>query len=201
MTNAVPGARYNCDVLVHFRYLCLMRKFVLLFLLVASSGSTYAQDVTAEYDKNRDLSKYRTFMMGEGEIITPKDQREVPDEQLHEWVHAAISLELTEKGLTRVDTLADLTVSYIIGSLERMDVQNLGPMGGSPNSSDRTWSRDYRQGSFVIDLNDRSNFLIWRVNAQTSNGTPGSLTAIERIVDAGFRKFSTKPKKEKKKRS
>jgi hypothetical protein len=159
------------------------------------------QEIQVEYDKNRDLSKYKTFSLGENEIITPKDQRTVPDEKLHEWVALAITTELTEKGLTKSDSLGDLEVTYIIGSLERMDVQNLGPLGISPTSSDQTWSRDFRQGSFVIDLNDRSDFLIWRVNAITSNGTPSTLAAIEQIVDKGFRKFSIKPKKEKKKRS
>lgn len=182
-----------------FRYICSMRH-LLIFILFVQWSLTQGQDVMVEYDKNRDLTKYKTFALGEGEIITPKDQREMVDTKLHEWVRTAIVTELTEKGLTHVDSLGDLTISYIIGSLERTDVQDLGPMGTSPSSTDRTWSRDYRQGSFVIDLNDRNNFLVWRVNAQTSNGTPSTVAAIDAIVEKGFRKFSIKPKKEKKKK-
>jgi hypothetical protein len=76
-----------------------MPKLVLaLFVLV--SFSSHAQDVVAEFDKDRDFTKYKTFTIGEFEIITPKDQRTVPDAQLHEWVQMAIKTELTEKGLT-----------------------------------------------------------------------------------------------------
>ena len=177
-----------------------MRKFLLIIFTVVTTALS-AQDIQVEYDKDRDLTKYKTFTMGESEIITPKDRRLVDDDKLHEWVETALVNELTGKGLTQLDSLGDLTVTYIIGSLEKMDVQNLGPMGVSPTNSDQTWSRDYRQGSFVIDLNDRSNFLVWRVNATTSNGTPSASAAIEQIVEKGFRKFSTKAKKEKKKRS
>jgi hypothetical protein len=176
-----------------------MRAPVICLLLLTSFAS-FAQDVKAEYDKDRDLSKYKTFTMGEGEITTPRDQRTVADNDLRKWVHDAIISELVGKGLTQLDTLGDLTASYIVGSIALMDVQNLGPMGTSPNSSDQTWSRDYRQGNLVVDLNDRSNILIWRVNATTSYGTPASDKNIQALLAQGFRKFTTKPKKEKKKK-
>jgi hypothetical protein len=160
----------------------------------------YSQDVKVEYDKDRDLSIYKTFTMGEGEIITPKDQRMVVDHDLHKWVHDAIVNELIGKGLTQLDTLGDLTASYIVGSVAMTDVQNLGPMGTAPNSSEQTWSRDYRQGNLVVDLNDRSNILVWRINATTSYGTPVTDRNIQALVAHGFRKFATKPKKGKKKK-
>lgn len=169
-------------------------------LFVLASLTLIGQDVKVEYDKDRDLSKYKTFTMGEGEIITPRDQRTVADNDLRKWVHDAIVNELLAKGMTELDTLGDLTASYIVGSVALTDVQNLGPMGTSPNSSDQTWSRDYRQGNLVVDLNDRSNMLVWRVNATTSYGTPATDKNIQSLISQGFRKFSTKPKKERKKR-
>lgn len=169
-----------------------------VFSLVAATS--FGQDIKVEYDKDRDMSSYKTFTMGEGEIITPRDQRSVADQELHKWVHEAIVKELKTKGLTELDTLGDLTVSYIVGSVAMTDVQNLGPMGVSPQSSDQSWSRDYRQGNLVIDLNERNNLLVWRVNATTSYGTPGTDRIIQSIVASGFKKFSTKPKKGKKKK-
>jgi hypothetical protein len=169
-----------------------------VFLLVAAAS--LGQDIKVEYDKDRDLTKYKSFTMGEGEIITPKDQRTVADEQLHKWVHEAVVNELKAKGLAELDTLGDLMVSYIVGSVAMTDVQNLGPMGVSPQSSDQSWSRDYRQGNLVIDLNERNNELVWRVNATTSYGTPGTDRIIQNIVANGFKKFTTKPKKGKKKK-
>jgi hypothetical protein len=169
-----------------------------LFFLLASTS--FGQDIKVEYDKDRDLTIYKTFTMGEGEIITPKDQRTIADQQLHKWVHEAIVTELKAKGLSELDTLGDLTASYIVGSVALTDVQNLGPMGVSPQSSEHIWSRDYRQGNLVIDLNDRSNILVWRVNATTSYGTPGTDRVVQNIVANGFKKFSTKPKKGKKRK-
>lgn len=171
----------------------------ILFLLLATV-SGFAQNIQVEYDKNRDLTKYKTFTFGEGEIITPKDQRVIKDETMHKWVREAIAEELKEKGLVRVDSNADLTASYIIGSLARSDMQNLGPMGVSPGSTNQTWSRDFQQSSLVIDLNDRSKMLIWRINGVTSTTTPDAANMIREVVSKGFKKFSLKPKKEKKKK-
>jgi len=173
---------------------------LLFSVLILAAITCLGQDVKVEYDKDRDLSKYKTFAMGEAEIITPRDQRTVADNDLRKWVHDAIVNELVGKGLTQLDTLGDLTASYIVGSVAVTDVQNLGPMGVSPNSSDQTWSRDYRQGNLVIDLNDRSNILVWRVNATTSYGTPATEKNIQSLIAHGFRKFSAKTKKGKKKR-
>src|SRR3977135_819639 len=82
---------------------------------------SWAQDFKVEYEKGADFSHYKTFQFGEGEIIKPKDLRQVPDTSLHKWVHVAVTEELTKKGLQRVDSAADLTVSYIAGSQVRSD--------------------------------------------------------------------------------
>jgi hypothetical protein len=175
-------------------------RILLLFLVAITGVSAFGQEVQVEYDKDRDLSIYKTFSMGEGEIITPKDQRTIADDELRGWVHDAIVGEMKAKGLQQLDSLGDLVVSYIVGSVAMTTVQHLGPMGTSPQSSEQTWSRNYRQGTLVIDLNDRSDFLIWRVNATTSYGTPATDKNIQNIIAHGFKKFSTKPKKGKKKK-
>jgi hypothetical protein len=174
-------------------------KLLLFFLLI--SISSLGQDIKVEYDKNHDFTKYKTFRFGEGEIITPKDKRVVKDATLHGWVRKAIMDELTGKGLVYLDSAkADLVASYIIGSLERSDMQDLGPMGGTPGSTSQTWSRDFQQSSLVIDLNERNNLLVWRINAVTSTTTPDAGNMIKDVVSKGFKKFSLKPKKEKKKK-
>lgn len=171
-----------------------MRKLFISLLFIPAATGVFAQDIETEYDKNRDFTIYKTFALGEGEIITPKDQRKVSDEQLHKWVREAISEELKEKGLVQLDSLADLTVSYIIGSLERSDLRSnsAGGIGAGVEMS------DYEQSSFVIDMNDRNNFLIWRVSGVTSTGSPNAVTMIDEVVAKGFKKFSIKPKKKKK---
>jgi hypothetical protein len=96
---------------------------------------SWAQDFKVEYEKNVDLSHYKSFRFGEGEIITPKDLRQVPDTALHKWVRDAVSEELTRKGLQPADSAADLTVSYIVGSQMRSDAGNVGPLGLTPGGT------------------------------------------------------------------
>ncbi|MBK7650239.1 MAG: DUF4136 domain-containing protein [Flammeovirgaceae bacterium] len=132
----------------------LYEKQWFLFVLLIASVS-YGQDIKVEYDKKLDFTQFKTFRFGEGEVITPEDQQVVSEVQMNKWVKAAVSRELEAKGLTRVDSSADLTVSYAIGAMARSDAGSVGPMGLTPGSMERNYSRDYSQGSFVIDLNNR----------------------------------------------
>lgn len=176
-------------------------KLRLLFVFLISGFSLSAQQsLKVEYDKAHDFSKYTTFHFGEGEIITPKDQRVIADDLLHKYVKAAIAEELKEKGLRQLDSLADLEVSYVVGSVEKTDLEQLGPLGMTPGSTDKTWSRDYWQSSLIIDLNERAGKRIWRINSTTSTTSTEAPRAIAQVVADGFKKFSLKPKKEKKKK-
>lgn len=173
----------------------MLRILVLMLFPVA----TIAQDLNVEYDKNRDMSRYKTFHFGEAEITTPEDQRQIDEAQLHELIKTAIQRELVGKGLQQLDSSGDLVVSYIAGSTSRTDIEPVGPLGMTPGSSATTWSRDYRLGSIVIDLNDRSNNLIWRITATASGDIP-IVNLVNQVVASGFKKFSLKPKKVKKKK-
>jgi hypothetical protein len=171
-----------------------MRKLFILILLLTGAAQGFAQDIDVEYDKNRDFTIYKTFSIGEHEIITPKDQRKISDEQIHKWAQTAIITELEDKGLKYIDSLGDLRVSYIIGSLERSGLRSneTGGIGAG------VVTRDYEESSFVIDMNDRNNFLVWRISGVTSTNSPNANSMIEEVVAKGFKKFSIKPKKKKK---
>ncbi len=187
----------ECLMPDRFHYLCLPMRFTPIFVLI--SFFSYAQDINVEYDKTRDLSRYKTFRIGGGEVITPEDQRQVESAALKKLVISAIEKELIAKGLQQVDSMGDLVASYVVGSDRRSDLEQLGPGGMMPGVDSQTWSRDYRMGSLIIDLNDRSNNLIWRVNATTTESSNDAKRMIDQVVAAGFKKFSLKPKKVKKK--
>jgi len=174
-------------------------KICSLFFLLAAV-SVQAQTIRAEYDKTRDFSIYKTFQLGGGQIITPRDKRNFDETKLHQWVQEAITEELKEKGLVLIDSAADLTVSYAIGSTTHLDMQNLGPMGGTPGQDSRLWSRDYTLSSLIIDLRDRSRNVIWRVNGETVASTADAARQIDEFVAKGFRRFSIQPKKKKRNR-
>ncbi len=175
-------------------------RLLIVFLLCLASCTVIAQDINVEYDKNRDLSRYTTFTIGEGEVITPKDRRTGREPSLHKWVKEAVANELIGKGLQQLDSAGDLLATYVIGTQERTDYSQLGPLGTSPGNSSQTWSRDYQMGNMVIDLNDKNRNLIWRVNATTNAAAMDIEQLIDQVVSAGFKKFSLKPKKVKKKK-
>ncbi len=176
-----------------------MRSLFLLACLLVQVPLV-AQDINVEYDKNRDLSRYKTFTIGSGEIITPKDRRTGNEASLHKWIKESIAEELKEKGMVQVDSAGDLLATYLVGTQQRTDFSQLGPLGTSPDNSSQTWSRDYTMGNLIIDLNDRNNNLIWRINATTGAAAMDIHVLIEQVVSAGFKKFSLKPKKVKKKK-
>src|SRR6516162_8566557 len=104
-----------------------MRFFTTALLLVNLCAS--AQGIKIEYDKKHDFSKYKTFSFGESQVITPPDQKQVSDATVDTWVKNGVTRELEFKGLKRVDSLADLVVTYVIGTMERSDAQSIGPLG------------------------------------------------------------------------
>ncbi len=177
----------------------MARSFLLLCLTIISLPIR-AQEFKVEYDKKHDFTRYKTFSFGESEIVIPADQRTIPDAQWHEWMRKALQDEFAEKGLAFIEQDGDLVITYIVGSVARTEVQNLGPMGMAPGADqNRMWNRDFQQGSIIIDLNNRQGFKVWRVSATTNASLPDAERQLDQIVGEGFRKFSIKPKKSKKK--
>lgn len=170
-------------------------KFILIALLCIASLDLSAQIIEVEYDKKKDMTAYKTYQFGETEIITPNDRRLRDEAKTIASVNEVIVKELKERGLTHVDSNAHLVVSYVIGSMERSSVYNTGPLGGTSGViSSGAVMQDYSEGSFIIDLNDKSNNLIWRINA-VSNFTEDNVDVqMAQVVEKGFKKFPNKPK-------
>lgn len=187
----------NCCL--NFTYLYTMKFGVTIILFIAVINLN-AQSIDVEFDKKKDMSAYKTYQFGEAEVITPKDKQILDEAKTRAIVNNAIELELKERGLQRVDSNAHLVVSYVIGSMERSTIYNAGPLGGTPGvESNRAVMRDYSEGSFIIDLNDRSNNLIWRINAVSSFTEANLVNQIDQVLDKGFKKFPNKPKTKSKK--
>jgi hypothetical protein len=58
--------------------------------------------------------------------------------------------------------------------------------------------KDYRQGNLVIDLNDRHDIKVWRVNATMEMTSSNAEKIIGEVIQKGFRKYP-KPARKKKK--
>ena len=178
-----------------FRISLDMKLLTILVLFITATAN--CQEIKIEYDKKHDFTKYKTFSFGKSQVITPQDKKQVSDATVDKWIKNGVTRELEFKGLKRVEESADLVVTYAVGTMPRTDMQTLGPLGQTPGSTATTWSRDYSQTSLIIDLNNKSNFLVWRINAVADVvGTEGERT-IDMIVERGFKKFA-KPVKKKK---
>jgi hypothetical protein len=175
-------------------------RFFCLILLVTVMGRLNAQSIEVTFDKTRDMTGYKTFSFGETEVITPKDMRTMDPAKLKENVNTIIARELTGKGLQRADTSAQLVVSYIIGYLERSGIYNAGRLGGTPGAPTSAGAvmEDYKEGTFVVDLEDRSDNLIWRISSVIRYSNTETLRQVEEVVTKGFKKFPNKLKKKKK---
>lgn len=169
---------------------------ILSALLLLLSLKTFGQEINVEYDKKHDFSKYKTFSFGESQVVTPPDQKQISDATLDKWIKSGVIRELEFKGLKRVDSLADLIITYAIGTMARSDAETIGPLGMTPGSNDRTWSRNYKQTSFILDLNSRNNFLVWRINSVADVIGADAERTIDMIIVRGFKKFG-KPLKKK----
>lgn len=170
---------------------------VFAIILILASITAFSQEIKVEYDRKHDFTKYKTFSFGESQVITPKDQKQVSDATVDQWIKNGVTRELQFKGLKKVDTTADLVVTYAVGTMTRSDMQAIGPLGQTPGSTATTWSRNYNQTSLIIDLNNKSNFLVWRINSVADVVGPEGERTIDMIVERGFKKFA-KPVKKKK---
>jgi Domain of unknown function (DUF4136) len=176
----------------------MIRLFILSALLL-SANIGWGQEFKVEYDSDRDYTQYKTFRFGEGELLTPKDQRQLTAQQVDKWVKDAVARELELKGLKRVDSTADLVMSYVASTVARTDAGNVGPLGMTPGSDERTYMKDYRMANLVIDLNDRRNIKVWRVNATIEMISSNAEKVINQVVEKGFRKYPKPSKKKSKK--
>jgi len=167
----------------------------ILTVLLLVGLQAMGQEIKVEYDKKHDFSKYKTFSFGESQVVTPPDQKQISDATFDKWIKNGVTRELEFKGMKRVDTLADLVVTYAVGTMPRLDIQAIGPAGMTPGSNDRTWSRNYTQTSLIIDLNTHNNYLAWRVNAVADVIGRDAERTIDAIIVRGLKKFPKKPKK------
>ena len=163
---------------------------ILTIALLAISFCAVGQEVKIEFDKKHDFSKYKTFSFGESKVVTSSEQKTVSDATVDKWIRNGVARELQFKGLKKVDSAgADLVVSYAIVSIPRLDVQPIGPAGGTPGSNDRTWSRNYTETNLIVDLNNRSNFLVWRVSGLADVVGRDAERSIDQIIERGFKKY------------
>ena len=170
---------------------------VVLFLLLAA-GQSVAQKVSVDFDKEIDFSKYKTYAFTEG---TP-----TPVTLTNQRIERAIETQLAAKGLTRVESNADLTVVFHCSVTERTQLNTTSFDGWGWGPGWRRWGgggtaitqvEQIPVGTLIVDIGDSStrNY-IWR---GTATGTISSkpeknAKAINEVMKKMFEKFPPQEK-------
>jgi Domain of unknown function (DUF4136) len=144
--------------------------FICMALMLVSSRA-FGQDVRYNFDKDTDFSKFKTY-----EWVEIKGASK-PDDLTDKQIKAAVDAQLTQKGLTKVDSdNADLYVGYqtAIGTEKQFTSYNMGGWGYGPGWYGGGWygggggmttgsTSTIYNGQLVVDMyNPKGHDLIWR---------------------------------------
>jgi hypothetical protein len=142
-------------------------------MLFLTAPALIADDRDVDYDPQADFSKYKTFMLREGEIVT-----KVPDLNsplVRKKIDAAIRAQLSAKGLREVENQADLVVTYRLGSAQRREVQSFP--AGRWGRLRRVGTFRFTEGTLVIDLMNRQpRDLVWRGIYRDDESSPSKIS-------------------------
>ena len=186
-------------------------RFVVGLCCLLMAGSAFALKVNVDFDKETDFSHYKTYAFAEG---TP-----TPETLTNQRIERAIEAQLAAKGLTKVDSNADLTVVYHCSVTQKTQLNStsLGGWGWGPGWG-RGWGWGGRWrggwgalggnaitqveqipvGTLIVDVGDStSKRYVWR---GTASGTINSNSAknaktIDQEVKKMFEKFPPEEKK------
>ena len=176
----------------------------LLLIPTLCAASCWAQKIDTEFDQALDFSQFKTFTLREGKL-NAKDPM-LNSELVEKNLRAAIAGQLRAKGLTEVETKADLNVTFRLSdgtskqttTLPGERVETIGPRG---RVMDRPAARRKQvivqaKDTLVIDLrNTATKELAWRAVCVDTQADPGKLEKrLPNMVTKAFQKYPPKKK-------
>jgi len=158
-------------------------------LVLAGCGSSLK--VATDYDRSANFTSYKTYSWRDGTKLTNPLNAE--------RLVTAVDNELKAKGLSRVESGGDLTVTYHASGEKSVDVQTFqtggvyGCWGGCGSTS--TTVTPVTIGTIIVDLVDtKSNKMLWRGTASDAvSDKPGENAA--KINEGVARMFKEYPPK------
>lgn len=149
-------------------------KSVIAFLFVMCVTSVSFAQITSDFDKSIDFSKYKTYAFAGWQKDSDKKLNDFDKKRILD----ALKNELELRGLTFVTENPDATISIFVMVVKKTNttaytdyVGGLGYYGwGTGFGSTRTtYSHyDYQEGTLVVDMFDESSKnLVWQGTLQT----------------------------------
>ena len=163
-------------------------------IAVALSGCGSSMTVNTDFDRTASFTGQKSYSWREG---TP-----LPNPLMSQRVVNAIDAALKAKGLARVDSGGDITVTYHASADHSVDVQTFSSggyyscWGGCMGSSSSTTTvRPVTVGTLVVDIVDtKSNKMIWRgTGSDTVSDDPADNE--RKVNEAVQRMFANYPPK------
>ena len=163
-------------------------------ILISMSGCGSSMQVNTDYDKAANFSAVKTYSWREG--------TKLPNPLMNDRVIAAVDAQLMKKGMQRVDSAGDVTVTYHAAASESMDVQTFSTGGyygcwGGCMGTTSTTVRPVTTGTLIVDLVETSsNKMLWRgTGSDTVTGDPqDSERKINEAISRMFQNFPPKGK-------
>ena len=150
----------------------LMSQLALLAALLFTAASAYGQDVHYNYDQSANFATYKTYQW----IEIPGGR--VPDQLVDQAIMRAADEQLSQRGLTKVESNADLYITYqVVINLEKSvslwgtggdggPWGGWGPWGNGGIHSVQGQTSTVPVGILLIDLYDVGRKqLVWRGDA------------------------------------
>lgn len=175
--------------------------YSLVFLL---STTVVAQDFKASTQKGVDLKKFETFTIEKGEVVLSEDSK-LDKDQLYADFKRIVIAEFESRGYNYVeDTIAQLSVTYVVETSRVIESENVGPLGQMPqrNAGDvqtQTWSRDFTRGSLIMSIEAGKN-LVWSSEGTMDVSRTRGGNVLEYAIKAALRDFPDKNDKAKKRK-
>jgi len=159
------------------------------------------QSVKIFSEENISITRYSTFRVDKGEVVTHADQN-FDEDLFFGMIKGAITEELRKKGYLPIqDSSANLIISYIGQMTVIRDVEDLGPLGKQPADKaiemdrDQQWSREYQESTLVIEATDPLlKKVVWRATSTLDQGSLMNEQALNMMVLRSFRKFKKQKK-------
>ena len=173
---------------------------VLMLGLFMISCAKMPVDVSTDFDRSANFSRYTTFKWFQDTPAAGRDTTRVYDTFLDKRMRTAVENNLATKGMRQVTTNPDLLVAYDVKVVTRQELRPdytyaPGWYGygwwygyrynyGYSRFASTMYIDQYQDGTVIIDLIDaKDNELIWRGWGQMEVGGPNvSETEINRIV-------------------
>jgi uncharacterized protein DUF4136 len=167
--------------------------FVLMGIMLLFAGTSSAQQVKTDYDRNANFGQYKTYSW---EQVKTKHALDVGR------IKAAVNTALAAKGWTQVDSGGDVCIMAVEITSNQQTLNTFYDgfgggwgwrrFGGGGFGEATTTTETYKVGTVVVDLFDhKTKQLVWRGSASDtlSNNSDKNIKKLDKGVEKMFKKF------------